>query len=45
MGTASVTGSGRMILKREDYQTVSFVVDCIIEEPYQLWYAGGFTVK
>jgi len=45
MGTASVAGPGKMILRKEDYLPGSYVVDCFIEDPYQLWFAGGFTVE
>ncbi len=45
MGTASIAGPGRIILRRENYLPGIYVLDCFMEDPYQLWFGGGFTVE
>ncbi len=45
MGTASLAGPDRIILRRENYLPGVYVVDCFTEDPYQLWFGGGFVVE
>lgn len=45
MGTASLASPGKLILRREHFIPGIYVLDCFTEDPYLLWFAGGFIVE
>lgn len=44
--TAKAAGPGGSYLRKETLTTPGgYVLDCFIEEPYGLWFAGGFVIE